>query len=572
MNPLFAIAFLATLAPQAPSPSTGTVRARRCNPNVKTREVAERISVQVHADGRWILVVRKETPPWIDPAGEDMNGDGDRNDYVLWLHDVLTGATMNLGLANSTTYSPDFVLAVQGGRALVAVRESSQGQGDLNGDGDTLDEVLFGVDLASGVATNSGYACQRNGSLGTVAGFLGSKVLFTSYETTQGIDLNGNGSLGWSVPVLWESFSAAPTPLPVTLGANGTFGLQGSWLFSRVPEAVSGDRNFDGDTSDYVLHGMDLNAPIPVALNLQVAVADSVDLLASGSRSAFLVHEGQQRLDLNQDGDRNDLVLHTFDPLVGLVNLGFAVGAPSVAPFEVGKAFELSEDLIAFNVPEVSQGRTDLNADGDTTDHVLHVHEFAQGATRSLGTTAWWFKPGPGALAFTVSESKQGADLDGDGNLSSHLAFLYSSATGSSTNLGVRTGAPSQVTFTAREPFTFGASWLATEGDAISATGGNFHLAELTTGLIVERVSSTIPVMLSPDGHLGFGVSESASGHDLNGDGDILDQVHTFTRPGSGLRLSSGLASYPLAALPGLPGRFTVFSNDLRVWTVRLVD
>ncbi len=566
MSTLLAVALVTTLATQAPSPSTRPVRVRPYNPSVETREVVGRPTAWVGADGRWILAVRKEAPAWVDPDAVDMNGDGDRNDYVLWLHDSLTGAATNLGLANSTTYSP-VIFEAQGGRALVVVGESSQGQGDLNGDGDTLDQVLFGVDLATGVATNSGYA-HKWGS----ARFLGSKVLFTSYESSQGVDLNGNGSLGWSVPVLWESFSAAPTPLPVTLGTDGTFVLQSSWLFSRVPEAVTGDRNFDGDASDYVLHAMDLSAPIPVALNLRVAVAESADMRDSGSRSAFLVHEFQQRSDLNQDGDRNDLVLHTFDPLVGLVNLGFAVGAPSLTPYLEGMGIELSGDLIAFNVPEFSQGQTDMNADGDLTDHVLHVHEFATGATHSLETTAWWFKAGPGALAFTVSESAQGADLDGDGNLSSHLAFLYSSATGSSTPLGVRTAVPNQVRFDARDPFTFGASWLATEGDASDAPGRNFHVAEITTGLIVERVSSTMPVMLSPDGHLGFGVAESASGRDLNGDGDVFDSVQTFTRPGSGLRLSSSIASYPFAALPGLPGRFTVLSSDLHVWTVRLVD
>jgi hypothetical protein len=71
-----------------------------------------------------------------DQASTDFNGDGDTNDFVFHTHDRESGATVNLRLAESG------VRSIDGGRVAFAVGETSQGQTDLNGDGDRFDNVL----------------------------------------------------------------------------------------------------------------------------------------------------------------------------------------------------------------------------------------------------------------------------------------------------------------------------------------------------------------------------------------------------------------------------------------------
>jgi hypothetical protein len=566
MTPLCLLGFLCVLVPQgARGPS-----ARPATPYLTTRAISGRIVSQAHAVGRWTLLVRRESP--FDPDGADLNGDGDRNDFVLWVHDAHTGATTNLGLANSTTFSPSFVLATAPGRALVAVREASQGQGDLNGDGDTADEVLFGLDLATGAVTSSGFACQRNGNLGTSAAFLGSRVVFTSYEASQGADLDGNGSIGWSAPMVWDSFATTPEALPITLGPNGTFTLSGSWLLAQVPEAVTGDRNADGDAADYVVHWIDVDASVPSAMNTALTVATDTfqPWVEDGARTAFLVSEAQRRRDLNGDGDRADRVLHVLDPAQGVLNLGFAVGEPRVGVVDVGLGLALSSERVAFHVVEASQGASDLNGDGDVADLVLHVHEFATGTTTNLGITGWWFTPGPGALAFSVSELLEGEDLNGDGELESHRAFAYRAASGAVFPLELDVGIPSQA-FGGGSPFVFGGAWLA-----ISALGN----VEPAAFVDVLRVADLVPVerllvgprvAFSPDGWLAYGASESLAGRDLNGDGDAFDNVPTFTRPGSGVRRSTALSTQQ-TVLSNSAGRFTVLSSGGAAFHVRVSD
>jgi cysteine-rich repeat protein len=82
----------------------------------------------------------------------DLNGDTDQDDRALFLYD----ASLPLGSGNprNTGYAAeDFVL---GEEALAfRVPEAGQGDGPLNGDGDTAELVLHAIDLASGAVTNT---------------------------------------------------------------------------------------------------------------------------------------------------------------------------------------------------------------------------------------------------------------------------------------------------------------------------------------------------------------------------------------------------------------------------------
>src|SRR5438067_148885 len=95
----------------------------------------------------------------------------------------------------------------------------------------------------------------------------------------------------------------------------------------------------------------------------------------SGGLVILLVSEAAQGgVDLNGDGDADDLVLHVFSAPGVLTNVGLAASTPLVGG-----------QLVAFVVPEASQGHTDLNGDGDSNDFVVHVFDARSGTARSLG-------------------------------------------------------------------------------------------------------------------------------------------------------------------------------------------
>ena len=74
--------------------------------------------------------------------GRDLNADGDMEDFVYVLHNLVTRTRINLALATSTL---DAGLDDQG-QGLLRVSEVGQG-GDLNGDGDLDDGVLHRLEL-----------------------------------------------------------------------------------------------------------------------------------------------------------------------------------------------------------------------------------------------------------------------------------------------------------------------------------------------------------------------------------------------------------------------------------------
>jgi hypothetical protein len=197
--------------------------------------------------------------------------------------------------------------------------------------------------------------------------------------------------------------------------------------------------------------------------------------------------------------------------------------------------------VLAYVVDESDQSR-DLNGDGDLTDRVLHLVD--PGARRVLGTARALFplehlaRPAFGnAFALAVSEAGQGADLDGDGDQVDPVLSVVDARTGLVRDLGIEV-----------ESF-FGAAGVLS---VRSPFGGYDQKGRLSVYDSVQDRLVTLGRIgdgrVTPGGEIVLFVDETFSSLDLNGDGDRNDTVvnlydferDALTNTGLAVRLSSG--------------------------------
>jgi len=242
----------------------------------------------------------------------DLNGDGDTGDEVVHVYDAVRGTTTNLGVAQGAEISgAPSRPSVSGNLVVFPISESAQGGVDLNGDGDKVDSVLHVFNAATGKMTNLGLALFPGPP---AVGVDGSLVAFSVWETGQGnTDLNGNGHSGDMVEHVYDAASGRITNL--RLASIGPPVVSGKLVAFGVSEFLQGaDLNGDGDTFDNVVHLYD--AATGTTSNLRLAAADAFSaptLAFDGTLLAFPVSEFfQGSTDLNGDGDVFDFVLHTL--------------------------------------------------------------------------------------------------------------------------------------------------------------------------------------------------------------------------------------------------------------------
>jgi hypothetical protein len=384
-----------------------------------------------------------------DNGDADLNGDGDTADEVLHLFDATSGTITNIGLEGSRGFQLD------GDILLINVSESRQGNTDLNGDGDASDKVLHVYDAHSGNTTNLG--------ISTHSFELEGNLLHLELIESQHGDLNGDGDTADLVPQIRDVLSGTT----IHVGLAGTGELSGDLLALAVDESQQNntDLNGDGDTEDTVIHVFDAGT----------GTTTNLGLLAPAQRfqwqgSLLAIQASEDNADLNGDGDMADLVFHVYDASTGTTtNIGLTGSG------------QLSGHLLAIEVFEPDQGGTDLNGDGDVEDPVLHVYDANTGITTNVAVSGYDVAVGGNLVAIAVEEYRQGrTDLNGDGDLEDHVLQVYNASEGTTTNLG-----------------------LSTRVD-------NY-------GFMAFRVEANRVV---------FVVKESLQGDtDLNGDGDVIDNV-----------------------------------------------
>ena len=504
--------------------------------------------------------------------GRDLNQDGDLDDFVLHVFDVVTRRTQNTALA-VVGLIPDFFTPAEPTRNQIAflVSERDQGGIDLNGDGDARDFVAHLLDKAGRVRN-----LRLAGTSGLDAG--AGVVLVTVPEQ---VDLNGDQDVNDRVLHVVDIDSGRIRNTGLSIGFELlTFDREQGFVLVNVQESEQGtDLNGDGNLDDRALFVVSRSGQVR---NLQV---NATALAAANGRAVLVRQESDAGQDLNGDGDLADSVVSLADlsrTVPRIVNTGLAFSVTAPGTFLDPTALQLRDDLATFLVSEAEQGNRDLNADGDTADVVLHISDLSSLTTRNSGldgsfayrtVLAPLLPPSDGRVVVPVRESKQGGrDLNRDGDADDMVLQILDLRSGRARNTGLAIATdvslPFEVPLMIRgETFVSALvpeSRVDLNGDG-DTTDRVLHILDIETGKITNvglaaradagqendldfsfaGVSDTFGLLLelsfgrlrsNPVGPgLGdaftFLVSEAAQGNvDLNGDGDTNDTVVHATR------------------------------------------
>ena len=340
--------------------------------------------------------------PIREQIGEDLNGDNDHFDTVLFVQEPGALAPRNLGIAGGQIkgFNGSFAFMDDRGAILHIYDGASRGvtnvglrtlntyvlndsyvafpveerfpaAGDLNGDGDTRDDILHVYDRAAGMVRNTGLDHDIQEPLAISGNLVAVRVIEHRLGSVGGQDLNNDGDIT-SDRVLHLYDAATNTTQNLGLEASIELEFEGNLLAFSVSERNQGDidLNGDGDALDAVLHVHDTITGISTNLGVSVFKLGKI----SGQRVAFKVQEDSEGVDLNGDGDMTlDRVAHVYDHQTGqVINLGYAT-ADGLLP-------QVDGDWVAFTVRESRQGGMDFNGDGVANDDVMHIARIAPSA------------------------------------------------------------------------------------------------------------------------------------------------------------------------------------------------
>ena len=461
--------------------------------------------------------------PEEDQGNTDLNGDGDKTDTVLHVYNARTGVTSNLRLAVS-----EWDLLVGDPLVLAIVSEAWQNASDLNADGDFTDWVAHAYDAESRTMTNLALALEISAASRFDAED-GIAAFFVDEADQNGTDLNSDSDAFDLVLHVYDVSTGVLTNTQLASNpSTPEVQLEGGKAVVRVSEFAQGQTilNGDGDFSDNVLFVHDVATTAQASVGYECA-SDSFDGTHSYAVDAGLVvfrySEAGQGVSGNGDADLNDAVYAVYDIAAAtLTNTGFAGPQYSLA---------VDDGYAAFLVVEWQQGNADLNGDGDMDDWVLHLYDHGTQSTSNLTSASSTGSHGvaAGMVAVQVREEEEGIDLNADADTDDKVLFLHDVTGGAPTNLGLASGGSTWVLSMSDEVLAFRAresdqdtTDLNGDGDVLDYVG---HLHDLSTGLTtnLELATETIAVAETT---VAFRVNESQQGGaDLNGDGDASDAV-----------------------------------------------
>jgi len=507
---------------------------------------------ELAGDGDLWLVAARE----FEAGGRDLDQDGDAFDQVVFVVDLVGGTTRNTSLALSSASAP-LPLAVRGRLAAFAASESSGGARDRNGDGDAFDDVVFVHDSSSGTTRDLALALAP----GTQPVIDGDLVAFAVSEPAQGAtDLDGDGSASGDVLHVFDRGTGDTTNTRLPLASRIFLG--GGRVAHLVPELA--DENGDGDALDVVLHVFDPATGVDRSSGL--ASDGGAPLEADGAWLVAVPESAQGGADLNHDGDALDVVLHVFDPRTGFVrDLELVCPGPGCAVASRPSSGRPSFGILARESAGVTPagGEGDGGAPPDAapgpdqdvaftydprTDRLTNTHVAAVLPLVFVGSS----------LGFRGLEAAQGADLDLDGDLLDAVAFVSDPVTGVTTNL-----AQDAIDLRGSEDFLLLARPEGTSGIDSNLDGDTsdviVHAFDRRTGLTTDTHIASVDVFGASASELLLYVGEAGEGRDLNGDRDLADAVFVVFDVAAETALSLNLAGGADEA------RFASFSSTGRL-------
>jgi len=355
------------------------------------------IAVALHGD--FVAFVVSESD------GVDHNADGDTDDgAVLEFYDARPHTLGGPGLAAGV---PTQLGDVWG----FFVSEANQGHTDLNGDGDADDSVFHTFDPRTAELRNIGLAGDfyYDGGL-AIARVDPERFVLATSEAEASQDFNGDGDQLDTVvqlhdPVLQQTIDTGLASFFPPLVIDG-------WLYTMVAESMQGGVDLDGrnGVNGHVAHAFELATRKVVNLRLDAFIVPAAEGVL------LLPFEGTSAVDWNGDGDLDDFVLQSWNPSTRrLVNSHVAV------TFAQG----MGAHAALISIDEAASG-SDLNGDGDRQDSVLEQYDFGTRQLVDVGLAISGAPPpvAPGWAIAEVSESGQGVDLNGDGNLDDLVLHL----------------------------------------------------------------------------------------------------------------------------------------------------
>lgn len=438
--------------------------------------------------------------------GADLDGDGGTLDVVLFVRRVSTAVTRNTQLSLVTSDS----LHVSDRVCVASVRESQTGGAggqNLNADGDRLDGVVTVYDSHSDAIRNLALAAGPDSGGALVAVADGPHVVFSVSESSQGVDLNADGDLFDQVVHHWNADTLQTTNVGLALLASATEKLvtgprHALFLVSEAAQRV--DLNGDADTADAVVHHLALGTGTVVNVGLAARTI-------RGDGDLFGIHvqeDAHGATDVDGDGDANDDLLYAYLAPTGTLRLL----APSLHVMAAGAQFDVQGFVVAWGSPESQAGAgTDWNGNGFTNNVVLCTHQARSGVTRNSGlaipadfSEAYRFAISGSLVMASVDEGAQSlTDWNGDGIANDDVAVLFDATTGVVRNLGVA------AYFDMPDYAEWPTAWVATRG------------------------------------LVAFGVDELGEAQDLNGDGRIAPALAIH-------RIATGVSTF-LPTSPTIP-------------------
>lgn len=175
-------------------------------------------------------------------AGVDLNGDGDTTDSVIGYHDITTGEATNTGIVGGSPVLDGDVIAFDTHEGYV--------DQDLNGDGDTEDDVI-------GYYAISTDATTYTSAVGSVQSFDGNRITFDRWVTA-------TAGRGW----FEAGYCDISTDEVTVIGAGDSPSLDGDIIAfgiweRHVDEDLNGDQDQEDNLIWYYVIGVDEPAEWP---------------------------------------------------------------------------------------------------------------------------------------------------------------------------------------------------------------------------------------------------------------------------------------------------------------------